>query len=98
MDNLEYSSGQYHQAFTIKSNKPCRLRNFQEYPRCSQNLGYLGSVSNQLFAMLLEVILREIRSIFNQTYLFIHFFAGIIYHLIAYDLKIEENVRNLCFG
>ena len=51
----------------------------------------------QLFAMLLEVILREIRSMFNQTYLFIHFFAGkgIIYHLIAYDLKIEENVRNL---
>ena len=50
--------------------------------------------------MLLEVILREIRSIFNQTYLFIHFFAGkgFIYHLIAYDLKIEENVRNLCFG
>ena len=55
---------------------------------------------NQLFAMLLEVILKEIRSIFNQTYLFIHFFAGkgIIYHLIAYDLKIKENVRNLCFG
>ena len=45
--------------------------------------------------MPLEVILREIRSIFNQTFLFIHFFAGkgIIYHLIAYDQKIEENVR-----
>ena len=55
---------------------------------------------NKLFAMPLELILREIRFIFNQTYLFIHYFAGkgIIYHLIAYDLKIEENVRNLCFG
>ena len=66
-----------------------------------ESLWYLKifHVINQLFAMLLEVILREIRSIFNQTYLFIHFFAGkgIIYHLIAYDLKIEENVRNLCF-
>ena len=49
--------------------------------------------------MLLEVISREITSIFNQTYLFLHFLEGkgIIYHLIAYDLKIEENVRNLCF-
>ena len=46
--------------------------------------------------MLLEVILREIRSLFNQTYHFLNFFAGkgVIYHLTAYDLKIEENVRN----
>ena len=50
--------------------------------------------------MLLEVILREIRSIFNQTHIFLHFLEGkgIIYHLIAYDLKIEENVKNLYFG
>ena len=54
---------------------------------------------NQLFAMLLEVILRNIRSIFHQAYVLLHFFAGkgIIYHLIAYDLKIEENYQKFIF-
>ena len=55
---------------------------------------------DQLFAVLLEVILGENRSIFNQTNIFLYFLEGqgIIYHIIAYDPKIEENVRNLCFG
>ena len=30
MDVLKYSSGQYRQAFTRKSNKPCRFQKFQE--------------------------------------------------------------------
>ena len=49
---------------------------------------YIGF--NQLFAMLLEVIFREIRPIFNQTYLFLCFLEGkgIIYHLIAYDVEL----------
>ena len=33
MDVLEYSSDKYRQAFTIKSNKLCRFKKFQEYPR-----------------------------------------------------------------
>ena len=50
---------------------------------------------NQLFAMLLEVILRENGSIFNHRYLLLHFLEGkgIIYHVTAYDPEIEENVR-----
>ena len=49
--------------------------------------------------MLLEVIFGENISIFNQTYILIHFLEGqgITYHIIAYDPKIEKNVRNL-FG
>ena len=56
--------------------------------------GMSGPNMYQLFAMLLEVILREIRPIFNQTYLFFRFLEEkrIIYQLIAYDPKIAENV------
>ena len=55
---------------------------------------------NQLFAMLLEVILRKNRSIFNHRHLLLHFLEGnvIIYHVIAYDPKSEKNVRKLYFG
>ena len=41
MDILEYSSGQYRQAFTRKSNKPCRCKNFQEY-ETAWILGFSG--------------------------------------------------------
>ena len=52
---------------------------------------------NQLFAMFLEVILRENGSIFNHRHLLLHFLEGnvIIYHVIAYDPKSEKNVRKL---
>ena len=55
---------------------------------------------NQLFAMLLEVILRKNGSIFNHIHLLLHFLEGnvIIYHVIAYDPKSEKNVRKLYFG
>ena len=48
---------------------------------------------NQLFAMLLEVILRKNGSIFNHRHLLLHFFEGnvIIYHVIAYDPKSKKN-------
>ena len=61
MDILEYSSCQYRQAFTIKSNKPCRFKNFQEYPRCSQNLGYSWNFLNmhELFGFSGKSLLRE---------------------------------------
>ena len=54
----------------------------------------------QLFAMLLEVILRKNGSIFNHRYLLLHFLEGkgIIYYVTAYDPEIEENVRKLHFG
>ena len=52
---------------------------------------------NQLFAMLLEVILRKNRSIFNHRNLLLNFLEGnvIIYHVIAYDPKSEKNVRKM---
>ena len=55
---------------------------------------------NQLFAMLLEVILGKNRSNFNHRHLLLHFLEGnvIIYHVIAYDPKSEKNVRKLYFG
>ena len=57
-------------------------------------------MSNQLFAMLLEVILRKNGSIFNHRHLLLHFLEGnvIIYHVIAYDPKSEKNVRKIYFG
>ena len=57
-------------------------------------------VINHLFAMLLEVILRKNGSIFSHVYLLLYFLEGkgIIYHLIAYYLKIGEFVKKLCFG
>ena len=55
---------------------------------------------NHLFAVTLEVILSKNGSIFSYIYLLFHFLEGkgIIYHLIAYDPKIEENVKKLYFG
>ena len=52
--------------------------------------------------MLLEVILSKNESIFSHIilYLLLHFLGGkgIIYHLIAYYLKIGEYVKKLYFG
>ena len=61
MDILEYSSGQYRQAFTRKSNKPCRFKNFLEYPRCSQNLGYFLKFLNlhEFLDFLVKSLLKE---------------------------------------
>ena len=55
---------------------------------------------NQLFAVLLVLILRKNGPIFNHRYILLHFLEGngLIYHVIAYDPKIEENVRKLYFG
>ena len=50
------------------------------------------------FAVLLEVTLRK-RLVFNQRYLLLDFSEGtdIIYHLIAYDPKIDKNCSKLLF-
>ena len=63
-------------------------------------VGHRRSHLNQLFAKLLEVILRINRSNFNHRHLLLHFLEGnvIIYHVIAYDPKSEKNVRKLYFG
>ena len=55
---------------------------------------------NQFFAMLLEVILSKNGSMFSHIYLLFHFLEGkgILYHLKAYDPKIEENPKKLYFG
>ena len=58
------------------------------------------SLFNQLFAVLLEVILRKNGSIFNHRHLLLLFLEGnvIIYHVITYDPKSEKNVRKFYFG
>ena len=55
---------------------------------------------NQLFAVLLVLILRKNGPIFNHRYLLLHSLEGngFIYHVKAYDPKIEENIRKLYFG
>ena len=63
-------------------------------------ISYLLAIFNQLFAMLLEVILRKNGYSFNHRHLLFHFLEGnvIISHVIAYDPKSEKNVRKFYFG
>ena len=69
MDILEYSSGQYWQAFTRKSNKPCRFKTFKniqgvhkpwiflEFLESARVLGFSGK--SLLKERIAEIILEK---------------------------------------